>query len=411
MLFWIAYFILFFPYILFAAQAKVSVGIDRLFQEEYSFLLFGKKIGLICNQTSLNSNLEPTLSVLNTYSLKYGYSVTALFVPEHGFHGLNYAGEHVKDKILKNAIPMFSLHGKTRRPTEEMLKKVNLLIYDIQDIGSRSYTYITTLFYVMEEAAKHGIPVLVLDRPNPINGTLIDGPMLEEKWRSFVGYVNVPYCHGMTVGELAKFFNEEYKVRCKLNVVPMRGWRRSMSFSDTGLVWIPPSPNIPEATTALFYPTTGLLGELGFVSIGIGYTLPFKVVGAPWIDAGAFCQKLNAQKFPGVHFLPFHYRPFYGKFANEDCQGVFIVITNPKVFQPVTTQYMVMGILKNLYPQQFKKMLERVKTGNTLFDKVNGGDGIYRIMAEIPHIVWPLKAYHAKERALFKEKRKKYLLY
>ena len=199
-----------------------------------------------------------------------------------------------------------------------MLKGIDLLIYDIQDIGSRSYTFLSTLLYVMEEAAKQQIKVMVLDRPNPINGIVMDGPMLEEKWRSFLGYINVPYCHGMTIGELAQYFNGEYKIGCDLEVIPMKGWKRTMSFKDTHLPWVPTSPHVPEAETALVYPVTGILGELGIVNIGIGYTLPFKLIGAPWIQAEAFAEQLNQQQFPGVRFLPFYYRPFYGKFEGEN---------------------------------------------------------------------------------------------
>ena len=262
----------------------------------------------------------------------------------------------------------------------------------------------------MEEAAKKGIPVMVLDRPNPINGVVIDGPMLEEKWRSMVGYVNVPYCHGMTVGELSTYFNEEHKIGCDLHVVPMKGWYRTMSFSDTGLAWIPTSPNIPEATTPLYYPTTGLIGELHFMNIGIGYTLPFKVVGAPWIDAKKFAEKLNAQKFPGVYFEPFYYRPFFGRFSQEDCQGVLIIVSNPRIYQPVSTQYLLIGMLKGLYPTQFREALDEFKPRKEMFCKVNGTEEIYRLVTQEKNIVWKLKGVHEKEREEFKRLRKKYLI-
>lgn len=335
----------------------------------------------------------------------------ALFAPEHGLQGKAYASRHVADSQDRDGIPIHSLHGTTRRPTQQMLKGIDLLIYDIQDIGSRSYTYINTLFYVMEEAAKHKIPILVLDRPNPINGKVVDGPMMVDKWRSFLGYVNVPYCHGMTVGELSRFFNEEYKIGAQLTVIKMSGWERKMSFQETGLPWVPSSPQIPEPSTPLFYPMTGLLGELSLVNIGIGYSLPFKLVGAPWIDAEKFAAALNHQKSPGVHFEPFHYRPFFGKFAQQDCQGVLIVITDKDIYRPVSTQYMIMGILKNLYPKEFKEALTAAKAKQEVFNKANGTDEVYKLMSDTPHIVWPLKALHQEERAAFLIKRKKYLLY
>ncbi len=388
----------------------VRVGIEQLWSEEHVHLLQGKRVGLITNHTALTRHREWTVDLIKTKAKAHKYVLAALFAPEHGLRGSQHAGEHVEDEKDGDGIPIYSLHGKTRRPTKEMLNGIDILIYDIQDLGARSYTYVTTLFYAMEEAAAKGIPVIVLDRPNPINGLIVDGPMLEEKWRSFVGYINVPYCHGMTVGELARFFNGEYQVGCKLHVVPMKGWNRHMSFDDTGLLWVPTSPHVPEASTAFYYPTTGLLGELELVNIGVGYTLPFKLVGAPWLEAERFAKALNDQKFPGVAFLPFHYRPFYGKFAHKDCEGVLIRVTNPEIYKPVSTQYLIIGMLKGLYPKEFKLALEGAKQRREFFCKVNGTEEVFRIMQEVPHIVWPLRTLHAKERDAFLTIRKRYLL-
>lgn len=396
---------------LYGNSPKVAVGSEQLFITENFKILRGKKIGLVTNHTAVTSRMVSTITLLKKNAKEGGYALTALFAPEHGLDGKAYASKEVSPSKDKEGIPIHSLHGATRRPTEQMLKNVDLLIYDIQDIGSRSYTYVNTLFFVMEEAAKHKIPILVLDRPNPINGKMIDGPMMLDQWRSILGYVNVPYCHGMTVGELAQFFNEEYKIGAQLTVIKMAGWERRMSFQDTGLPWIPSSPHIPEASTTLFYPTTGLLGELSLVNIGIGYTLPFKLVGAPWIDADQFAETLNKQKSPGVHFEPFHYRPFFGKFAQKDCQGVLIVITDREVFRPVSTQYMIMGILKNLYPKEFKEALQAAKAKVEIFHKANGTDEVFKLMNESTHIIWPLKALHQEQRNAFLSRRKKYLLY
>lgn len=392
------------------AAEKVSVGADVLLTEEYAQLLKGKRIGLITNHTAVNRQLRSTRDLLKAYGPTYGYKLTALFAPEHGIHGLAYAEENEEDSKDPDGIPIYSLHGKTRRPTRAMLTQIDVLLYDIQDIGSRSYTYISTLFYAMEEAAKHGIPVVVLDRPNPINGVIVDGPMLEDKWRSIVGYVNVPYCHGMTIGELAQLFNAEYRVGCQLYVVPMRGWKRSMSFQETGLTWIPTSPHIPEASTALYYPITGLLGELQIVSIGVGYTLPFKIVGAPWINAEAFAKKLNEHKFPGVQFLPFYFRPFYGRFVQEDCQGVQIVIKDPLKFKPVSTQYLILGVLKSLYPEKMKEALASAASRREMFAKVNGTDEVFRMISGKGPVIWKLRELHEKERKAFLANRKKYLI-
>ncbi len=393
-----------------ACATPVQVGIDVLLNGEYDTLLKGKRLGLITNQTALNSQRIHTIDLLKSNAKKKGYQLVALFAPEHGITGAAYASAKIADETDPDGIPIFSLHGSSHRPTPEMLQKIDLLLYDIQDIGSRSYTFVSTLFYAMEEAAKHSVPVMVLDRPNPLNGILVDGPILEEQWRSIVGYINVPYCHGMTVGELASYFNKEYNVGCQLTVVPMRGWRRAMTFRDTGLTWIPTSPNIPEATTPWFYPATGILGELQIVSIGIGYTLPFKVVGAPWIDAESFAAKLNAQKFPGVAFIPFHFRPFSGRFAQEDCHGVLLTITDPLRYKPVETQYLLIGILKSLYPGPFAHALEASKGRRDMFAKVNGTDEVYRIISEGQYVVWQLKGLHQKERQAFLQKRKRFLI-
>jgi len=214
----------------------------------------------------------------------------------------------------------------------------------------------------------------------------------------------------MTVGELAQFFNGEYQVGCQLTVIPMENWKREMSFADTGLLWIPTSPHIPEASTALYYPVTGLLGELSLVNIGIGYTLPFKVVGAPWIDAKQFAAALNAQKFPGVYFEPFHFKPFFGKFVQEECHGVLVAITNPLCYKPVSTQYLIIGVLKGLYPAKFAAAIAHSRGRKEMFCKVTGTDEIYRVMTEETNIVWKLRAFDEKERNEFLLKRKKYLI-
>lgn len=386
----------------------VQLGIDGLFSDNPS-ILRGKQIGLITNHTAIDSEGRSTIDILKKNAKSHGYQLKALFAPEHGLSGLQYADETVVNTKDPDGIPIYSLHGTTRRPTPAMLNGLSLLIFDIQDLGSRSYTYSTTLFYAMEEAAKAKIPILVLDRPNPLGGMIVDGPMLEDKWRSFVGYVNVPYCHGLTIGELALFFNKEYKVGCDLTVIPMKGWKRQMTFEDTGLNWIPTSPHVPESSTAFFYPTTGLLGELQLVNIGVGYTLPFKVVGAPWINSKQFAEQLNSQKFPGVRFHPFDYRPFFGRFAKENCHGVLIVITDPEHYLPVTTQYLLIGMLKSLYPTEFKKALQASGKRQDMFNKVNGTAEVFRIINDEKYITWKLRSLHEAERADYLAKRRQYL--
>lgn len=405
-------FILCIPFLSYAHETPkpVTPGIERLLSPTYLHLLKGKKVGLLTNHTAVNAEMQSSIDLLKAHAKKHEFQIVALFAPEHGINGAAHASESVKDQVDVDGIPIFSLHGATQRPSLAMLKNVEVMICDMQDIGSRSYTYITTLFYMMEEAAKAKVPVIITDRPNPINGVTIDGPLLEEQWRSMVGYINVPYCYGMTIGELAKYFNEEYHVGCQLQVIPMEGWKRWMSFEDTHLPWIPTSPHIPEATTPTFYPMTGIIGELQMVSIGVGYTLPFKLIGAPWIDAMAFAKQLNAQKLPGIYFSPFYFKPFYGKFAKEECQGVLIVVHDHLQYQPVTTQYVIIGLLKSLYPQKFQEAMEASKGRKEMFCKVNGTDKIYTIMKEKKHFAWEIRTFQQDQRDAFRKKREKYLL-
>ncbi len=403
-----AYWILFLFWVAKGVAAPhVALGVDQFFVKEMHEGLKGKRIGLVTNHTGVDSQMRSTLQLFQEQ--EGGYKIGAFFSPEHGLQGQHYAWESVRHGEEKG-IPIYSLHGETRRPKPEMLAGIDVLIYDIQDTGVRAYTYPTTLYYLMEEAAKREIEVIVLDRPNPINGVIVDGPMLEDKWRSFIGYINVPYCHGMTIGELARFFNEEYRVGCKLRVVPMQGWKRSMSYRDTGLAWVPPSPNVPEPDTPLFCPITGILGELHILNIGIGFTLPFKIIGAPWIKAKEFAQKLNDQKLPGIHFQPFYFRPFWGLYKGIDCQGVLIQIVDEKNFRPISVQYLLVGLLKSLYPKEFSKRMEESK-GKELFCKANGTDQVYEILMKEKYPAWKLMEIDRAERESFLEKRKKYLLY
>lgn len=398
----------------FLCAEPVSLGIDRFFSENFSESLKGKRVGLVTNHTGMNSQLHSTLDLFR--ERKKEFVLAAIFTPEHGLSGVGRSSEEMEggknQPKTAYGIPIHSLHGSTRRPTAQMLKGIDLLVYDIQEIGCRSYTYASTLFYVMEEAAKLHIPVIVLDRPNPMGGTVVDGPMLQEKWRSFLGYINVPYCHGMTIGELARFFNAEYKIGCALKVVPMKGWKRTMTYKETGLPWLPTSPYIPEPDTPFYYASTGILGAIGLVNIGIGYTLPFKVVGAPWLNAETFAAKLNSQKLPGVTFVPFRYRPFYGLYRDQDCQGVKIAITNPGSYHPLAVQYLLIGMLKSLYPKRFEERLKALSpTDRATFCKINGTDEMLKIMEGQQYIGWKLVSHDEQKRDEFLEKRKPYLLY
>lgn len=388
------------------ACATVSLGVDVFFERNYPEILKGKKIGLITNHTGVNKSCTLTSDLFKNQP----FTLKALFCPEHGLKGNAYAFEKVEHSKDAQDIPIYSLHGETRRPSDAMLKEIDVLVYDMQDIGVRAYTYATTLFYAMEEAAKRNIEVIVLDRPNPMGGLVVDGPMLEETFRSFIGYVNVPYCHGMTIGELAQFFNEEYQLKCKLTVIPMKGWKRSLKFNETGLTWIPPSPHIPEADTPFFSASTGILGEIELVNIGIGYTLPFKLVGAAWIDAERFAEHLNKLHLEGVHFSPFHYRPFYGSYKGTDCHGVLIVINDPMKYKPLSVQFAILGILKSLYPQEFQKKISGLSASKKrLFCLATGGDKIFSMLENEKYITWKLLEFDKDKREAFIKRREKYL--
>ena len=386
---------------------NIKLGIDNIFQQKYVQHLYGKNIGVLTNHTGVTSKLESTISFLQRNSKKYNYKVVAIFTPEHGFKGTSRNLEKVNDGLEGN-VPVYSLYGETQRPTDIMLKDVDVIIYDIQDVGSRSFTYITTLFYTMEETVKKNIKVIVADRPNPLGGNLIDGTMVEEVWRSFYSFVDVPYCYGMTIGELASFFNVEYKINCDLVVIPMFGWKRGMVFSDTGLQWIPPSSHIPEPDTSFYYPMTGILGELNIVSIGVGFTSPFKIIGAPWIHREHFADKLNTQQLAGVIFHPYSFKPYYGKYVGEECHGVKIFITNFKDVKPVSIQFAVINIIQELYPDEFVARLNANQDKHELFSQINGTDKVLDAIKRSQK--YELSKLHTKQRRGFITKREQYLI-
>lgn len=285
-------------------KVKVKPGIDVLLEKKVD-VLKNKNVGLITNPTGINSKLESTIDLLHNHP---DINLKAIFGPEHGARGNVNAGDKVEDLVdEKTGIPIFSLYGKNRRPNQEMLKDIDVLVYDIQDIGSRSYTYIYTMSFAMEAAKENNIPFVVLDRPNPLGGNIVDGPILEKQYKSFVGYYPIAYTYGMTCGELAMFFNKEYDINCDLEVVKMEGWKRNMTFEDTGLQWVPTSPHIPHSISALYYPLTGIIGELHTIDIGIGYTKPFELIGQEWMDGTELAKELNSRNLEGVHFRPMYY--------------------------------------------------------------------------------------------------------
>ena len=325
------------------AKKTVLTGIDVLTQQHFKCLQ-GKRVGLITNPTGVNANLVSTIDVLKAAP---GVNLVALYGPEHGVRGDIHAGDKVETaRDAKTGLPVFSLYGKTRKPTPEMLKDVDVLVYDIQDIGCRSFTFISTMGLAMEAAAENDKEFVVLDRPNPLGGLKIEGNITDDDCMSFVSQFKIPYIYGLTCGELARMLNDEGMlkggVRCKLTVVKMKNWKRSMGYADTGLQWIASSPHIPQAVTAYYYPTSGILGELGYVSIGVGYTIPFQMFAAPWIDAVQLADAMNAHQMQGVTFRPIYLKPFYSVGKGELLQGVQMHITNFQRVELTPMQFVFM---------------------------------------------------------------------
>lgn len=330
------------------ADARVLSGIDVLERDGFKQLA-GKKIGLVTNHTGKNREGRQTIDVLNKAP---GVELVALFSPEHGIRGS--ADEKVSDsKDEQTGLPIYSLYGETRRPTPEHLKGVDALVFDIQDIGTRFYTYISTLGNVMEEAARAGLPVFVLDRPNPIGGMIVEGPIADADKLSFTAYHTIPVQHGMTIGELAELVNRERKINCDLRVIKMEGWHRAMWFDSTNLTWVNPSPNMRSLTGATLYPGIGLL-ETTNISVGRGTDTPFELIGAPWIVGQQLAAALNQRQLPGVRFVPVRFKPVASVFKGEECEGINVVITDRAAFRPVPTGIEIAVALRRLYPEQWK---------------------------------------------------------
>lgn len=388
----------------------VMTGIDVLEQGKFK-LLQGKRVGLITNPTGVNRHLKSTIDVLNEASQ---VKLVALYGPEHGVRGDIHAGDKVENlKDEKTGLPIYSLYGKTRKPTDEMLKDIDILVYDIQDIGCRSFTFISTMGLAMEAAAEHGIEFMVLDRPNPIGGLKVEGNLTEDNCISFVSQFKIPYLYGLTCGELALMLNGERmlkkQVQCKLTVVKMKHWRRKMNYADTGLQWIASSPHIPHATTSYFYPISGIVGELGYLSIGVGYTIPFQMFGASWLDANTIAQAMNAHQLEGVTFRPIHVRPFYSVGKGEQLQGIQVHITNYEKAPLTAIQFLLIQEIARLYPQH--SVMEHADNKRfDMFDKVCGSKNIRTLLMKRNN--WQdVKAYWDKDVNAFKQLSKKYYLY
>ena len=357
-------------------SVKVLTGIDVLERDNFKQLA-GLRIGLVTNQTGRDREGRLTIDILNKAT---GVKLVALFSPEHGIRGV--ADEKVSDsKDEATGLPIYSLYGDTRKPKPEQLKDIDALVYDIQDIGVRFWTYSSTLGNLLEEAAKAKLPVYVLDRPNPIGGLEVDGPIADADKLSFTSYHTIPTRHGLTIGELGQLFNKQRNIGADLRVIKMEGWRRSMWFDETSLTWINPSPNMRSLTEATLYPGIGLL-ETTNVSVGRGTDTPFEVVGAPWIQGDKLADYLNQRSIPGVRFVSLRFKPNASVFKNEDCGGFNIVITDRSAFRPLLTGIEIASALRQLYPMDWKidSYLRLLVNANTL-ERLKRGDSPRDIVA------------------------------
>lgn len=398
------------------ARAKVRPGIEVLESRGFEGLK-GKRVGLVTNPSGVDRNLRSTIDILHDAK---DVELVALFGPEHGVRGDAYAGDKVSDDVDPvTGVKVFSIYGKYREPSQEMLDGIDVMVYDIQDVGTRSYTFISSLGLVMRACAKKGIEVMVLDRPNPLGGLKVEGCCVEPGYYSFVSEFEIPYIYGLTVGELAIMINEEglnrgekgYEpaLKCKLSVIPMDGWRRKMSYIETGLPWVLPSPNIPYPQSAVNYPSSGITGEFNnYLNIGIGYTLPFETFAAEWIDAEALKKELDSYNLPGIAFRIIHYKPIAGSSKGKLLHGVQFYYTDYEAADITLTQFYVMQAVNRLYPEHNPFEMSKDRIG--MFDKVCGTDYVRRNFSkrmEVSDII----EYWNKDVKKFKTLSKKYYIY
>jgi uncharacterized protein YbbC (DUF1343 family) len=389
------------------ASAQVKTGIEVLAERGFD-LLQGKRVGLVTNPTGVDTHLRSTIDILNE-----NVDLVALFSPEHGVRGDFSAGDLVGDQVdEKTGIPVYSLYGKQRKPDPEKVAGVDVIVYDLQDIGVRSYTFISTMGLVMEAAAALKKEVVILDRPNPLGGYRVEGPLVEEGYFSFVSQYSIPYIYGLTCGELALLLNEEGMlengVKCDLTVVPMEGWNRWMTFDQTGLEWVPTSPHIPHVISAFCYPATGIIGELDPGMIGIGTTLPFQTLLTEKVDAEKLADALNGLKLDGVLFRPIHLKPYYGDKKGVPLQGVQIHLTNPSVARLTGIQFWFLQEARKIDPgfDPFRGKETRYE----MFDKVCGSDRLRKSMMEEFDFSSLMKTWYGTAEP-FRERSRKYYLY
>ena len=377
------------------SAGRVQTGLDMLEAQKFAALR-GKHVGLITNHTGQDFQGKTTIELL---ARAPGVQLVALFSPEHGIAG--HADEKVaSSKDPSTGLPIFSLYGEQLRPTDEMLQGIDALVFDVQDAGVRFYTYMTTMGYCMEEAAKRGIPFYILDRPNPIGGEIVEGPMLDRDKSGFVAYFPLPVRYGLTIGELAQVFNEEKQLHCDLHVVQMKNWHRNYFYENTGLRWIPPSPNLRTMKGAILYPGLEVL-QAGGLSVGRGTQTPFEEFGAPWLDGEEVAGALNGRGLPGVRFVNQPYIPVSGLYAGQHCGGVGIRVTDRAAARSMRIGLEIASLLWKKYPEQFDVAKTIVLLGNqATVDQLKAGEAPEKIVAG-----W------AADLAGFDQLRRRYFLY
>ena len=385
---------------------EIKLGVDVVLSSEKE-LLEGKRVGLITNPTGVDQDLN---SIVDRFFQDKDINLTALYGPEHGVRGDAQAGGYVDFYIdEETGLPVYSLYGATRKPTPEMLENVDVLVFDIQDVGTRFYTYIYTMALAMEAAKEKGIPFVVLDRPNPIGGLKVEGPILEApEYASFIGQYEIPLRHGMTVGELAKLFNREFGIGADLTVVKMKNWKRYMNYEDTGLEWVLPSPNMPTLDTAYVYPGTGLI-EGTNLSEGRGTTKPFELLGAPFINGTELARELNKLKLKGVEFRAASFTPTFSKHSGVLSHGVQVHITDYDDFVPLETGLHIVKTIHDMYPDDFEFRAEDSK-GISFFDLLMG-NGWVRDDIEAGKSVKQITQKWNRDLKGFMKIRSKYLMY
>ncbi len=377
------------------ASEHTLTGIDALEAQDFAPLK-GKRVGLITNQTGVDRNGRSTIDLL---AHAPGVKLVALFSPEHGIRGV--ADERVSSTTdAATGLPVYSLYGDTERPTDAMLAGLDALVFDIQDAGVRFYTYVTTMGYTMEAAAAHHLAYYVLDRPDPLGGERIEGPMLDRSLTSFTAYFPMPVRMGMTLGEMAKMFNVEKKIGVVLRIIRMENWQRGEYFDQTGLPWVNPSPNLRSSGAGILYPGLEIL-QAGGVSVGRGTDKPLERVGAPWIRAEEFAEALNARAIPGVRFEADRFTPDSGLYKGELCQGVRVAVTDRGAFQSMRMGIEIAAALVRLYPGKFDAAKTIALVGNAAtIERLKNGDAPAAIVAG-----WD------KDLAEFRRMRAKYLIY